>query len=96
MLEFTTNEKNKNKYVINDITIYYLGNVKMFEYIKNNYKNIKFTGCTFRYAAFNGNLDNIKWLKENKCPWNENTFTYAAGNGNLENMKWLKENGCPP
>ncbi len=37
----------------------------------------------------------MKWLKENGCPWNENTFRAAAINGNLENMKWLKENGCP-
>ena len=37
----------------------------------------------------------MKWLKENNCPWNEETFEYAAKNGNLENMKWLLENNCP-
>ena len=46
-------------------------------------------------AAENGNLDNMKWLKEQGCPWDESTFDYAAKNGNLENMKWLKEQGCP-
>ncbi len=50
---------------------------------------------TFGYAAENGNLDVMKWLKENGCPWDENTFKYAVVHGNLENMKWLKENGCP-
>ena len=67
----------------------------MFEYIKNNCKNIKFASNIFTRAAKNGNLENMKWLKENGCPWNLWTFEYAALNGNLENMKWLKENGCP-
>jgi hypothetical protein len=45
-------------------------------------------------ASKNGNLENMKWLKEQGCPWNDYTFEYAATNGNLENMKWLKEQGC--
>lgn len=49
----------------------------------------------FTSAAKNGNLENMKWLKENGCPWDANTFASAAKNGNLDNMKWLKENGCP-
>ncbi len=47
------------------------------------------------YAAKKGNLENMKWFKENGCPWDSNTFSIAAENGNLENMKWLKENECP-
>ena len=94
MLEFATDKRNKNKHVINKKTTYYLGNIEMFEYIKNNYRNVKFTSDTFAYAALNGNLENMKWLKENGCYWDEWTFMYAAKNGNLENMKWLKENGC--
>jgi len=46
-------------------------------------------------AALNGNLVNMKWLKENNCPWGTWTFRNAAHNGNLDNMKWLKENNCP-
>jgi len=65
MLEFVVDKRNKNKYVIDKETTYYLGNVKMFEYIKNNYNNIKFTENTFKYAALNKNLENMKWLKEN-------------------------------
>ena len=41
---------------------------------------------TFGSAAENENLDNMKWLLLNKCPWGENTFTEAAENDNLENM----------
>jgi len=48
----------------------------MFEYIKNNYGNIKFTSETFKYAALNGNLENIKWLKENECPKYNDTKQY--------------------
>jgi len=40
-------------------------------------------------------LDNMKWLKEIGCPWDNKTFTAATIYGNLNNMKWLKENGCP-
>ncbi len=46
------------------------------------------------YAAKKGNLENMKWLKENGCPWNKWTFISAVENGNQENIKWLKENGC--
>jgi len=95
MLEFATDKRNKNKYIVNEKTTYYLGNVEMFKYMKKNYLKIKNTKNTFEMAASNGNLENMKWLKENGCPWNVLIFAEAALNGNLENMKWLKENGCP-
>ena len=47
------------------------------------------------YATEYGNLEVIKWLKENGCPWDTRTCTFAALNGHLEVLKWLKENGCP-
>ncbi len=50
---------------------------------------------TFAFAARNGNLENMKWLKENGFHNDTWTFGWAAENGNLENMKWLKENGLP-
>jgi len=59
MLEFVMDERNKNEYEINEKTTYCLGNVEMFEYVKNNYKNIKFTHNTFMYAALNRNLENM-------------------------------------
>ena len=95
MLKFATDKRNKNKYVINEKTTYYLGNVEMFRYMKSNYPKINNTENTFANAAKNGNLENMKWLKENGCPWKKDIFANATKNGNLENMKWLKENGCP-
>ena len=41
-----------------------------------------------------GNLDNMKWLKDNNFQWDANTFIAAAKNGNLDNMKWLWDKGC--
>ena len=55
----------------------------------------KLTERCYEHAALRGNLVNMKWLKQNDCPWNAWTFHYAAWNGCLKNMKWLKENGCP-
>jgi hypothetical protein len=46
-------------------------------------------------AALCGNLDNMKWLKSQDCPWNTKTFAAAAKHGNLDNMKWLKSQDCP-
>ena len=37
----------------------------------------------------------MKWLLENKFPYDEYVFQRAAENGNLENMKWLLKNKFP-
>ena len=46
-------------------------------------------------AADHGHLDVLKWLRENGCPWDEETCAYAARGGHLEVLKWARENGCP-
>lgn len=46
-------------------------------------------------VALDGNLENMKWLKEQGCTLDTLTFVCAVQNGNLENVKWLKEQGCP-
>ena len=50
---------------------------------------------TFINAAEKGILENMKWLKNNNCPWNHYTFIKAVEHGNLENIDWLINNGCP-
>ena len=37
----------------------------------------------------------MKWLFENKCPWNHWTVIYTIKTGIFENIKWLLENNCP-
>ena len=34
-------------------------------------------------------------MRENDCPWDEDTCTDAAQGGHLEVLKWSRENGCP-
>ena len=48
------------------------------------------------YAATNGDLQTLKWLKYNGCPLNEYSLicTYAAKNGHLETLQWLRDNDC--
>ena len=46
-------------------------------------------------AAGYANIENMEWLKENKCPLNEKTFKYAVSFGTFEAMKWLLVNKCP-
>ena len=47
---------------------------------------IVFSSNLMSIVALHGNLENMKWLKSNGCPWNHLTFQSAAKNGNLENM----------
>ena len=46
-------------------------------------------------AAKVGNLDVLKWARENDCPWDETTCAHAALRGHLEILKWARENDCP-
>ena len=46
-------------------------------------------------AAEGGQLEVLKWLRENGCPWCERTCMSAAKGGHLEILKWARENGCP-
>ena len=43
----------------------------------------------------NGNLEILKYLHENGCPWDEDSCYNASENGNLEVLKYLHENNCP-
>lgn len=68
------------------------------EYHKINtvdFSNIKLSTSTFANMTKNGDLENMKWLKDQGCPWDEYTFVYAVENGDLECLQWLKEQGCP-
>ncbi|KAL6075282.1 Ankyrin repeat domain containing protein [Balamuthia mandrillaris] len=46
-------------------------------------------------AASNGNLEMLKWLHEQGCPWDASTFDRAAVSGDLEVAKWMHAQGCP-
>src|SRR5438128_1996821 len=59
---------------------------------KEDLENSKFQ--IVNYAATNGYLKLLQWLKANGCSWNGSTCSYAAYNGHLEILKWLKVDGC--
>tara|TARA_B110000503_G_C7168829_1_gene423282 strand:- start:4505 stop:5293 length:789 start_codon:yes stop_codon:yes gene_type:complete len=46
-------------------------------------------------AAKEGQLEVLKWLRENGCPRNERTFANATLYGHLKVLKWARANGCP-
>tara|TARA_B110000967_G_scaffold192210_1_gene218622 strand:+ start:1525 stop:2265 length:741 start_codon:yes stop_codon:yes gene_type:complete len=46
-------------------------------------------------AAETGQLEVVKWLRANGCPWDEMTCSWAAQGGRLEVLQWLRANGCP-
>jgi hypothetical protein len=50
------------------------------------------------YNAFElsiDNLDNIKWLHENKCPFNKNILSKVIKLGNIDVIEWMLEKKFP-
>ena len=58
------------------------------------------SGCavnetTMEYAARNGDLDMVQWLRNvTNCPWDASTCACAARGGHLHVLKWVRQNGC--
>jgi hypothetical protein len=48
-----------------------------------------------KWAALQGQLEILKWLRENDFPWDEKTCTRAVRGGHLEVLQWLRANSCP-
>ena len=46
-------------------------------------------------AARSGQLEELKVLRAEGCPWDEWTCACAAHYGHLEMMQWAHPNGCP-
>ena len=46
-------------------------------------------------AAGGGHLELLKFLYDNKCPWDEYICAEAAYNGHLDVLKFLHEHSCP-
>src|SRR6201996_5510443 len=74
---------------------FYCSVIKNLELLKKLlHFNFKYNKYVSYGAAFNGDLEVLKWARENGCDWNSNTCTWAAENGHLEVLKWARENGC--
>ena len=46
-------------------------------------------------AAASGNLELVRWLRAEGCPWNRWTCSYAVNKGHVEVLSWVRENGAP-
>ena len=51
------------------------------------------TACSM--TADQGDLDVLKWLHENGCPWDADTCSRAVRGCHIDVLKYLHENGCP-
>ena len=46
-------------------------------------------------AARSGQFEELKALRAENCPWDEETCAYAAEGGYLEVLQWARTNRCP-
>jgi hypothetical protein len=60
--------------------------------VKGKYK---FTQLSMNRAALFGDLEMIKWLREQRVPCDKDACDYAAQGGHLEVLKWLREQEAP-
>ena len=54
-----------------------------------------FNEWTCTRAAEGGQLDVLKWLRENGCPWDCNVLRRAEARGHARVAAWARDNGCP-
>ena len=59
--------------------------------------NIPAEGKTevFRWAAYRGELETMKWAEKNFFRMDVDTCNFAAAGNSLEALKWLRANYCP-
>ena len=46
-------------------------------------------------AAGSGNLELVKGLRGEGCPWYFSSCAAAVNQGHVEVLRWARENGCP-
>ena len=74
---------------------FYCSVMKNLELLKNLlHFNFRHSIYVSYGAAFNGDLEVLKWARENGYNWDSWTCCSAAQNGHLEVLKWARENGC--
>ena len=61
---------------------------------ENDYEYFHWDDSVTYWAAANGRLDCLKYVKENGFQWDEDTTRGAARCGNLKCLQFAHENGC--
>ena len=85
-------KKQDNKWIIKHAVI--KNNRECIKFILMNKLDLLGPSAT-ETAALTGNLEMLKFLRQNGCVWNSRTCTAAAHNGSLECLKYAHFNGCP-
>lgn len=70
------------------------GDLKMLKFLTTDYA-LRVDHGAVQLAAQTGNLEILKWLKENQYPWDNFTCKCAINNNHFELLKWMINNGCP-
>jgi len=47
------------------------------------------------FAAWNGHMDCLVYVRENGCPWDADTCIYATKRGQIDCLAYAQKNGCP-
>lgn len=50
---------------------------------------------TCSWAAYQGNLELLQWIRSQGCPWDIWTCIFAARMGHLDVLEWAIVEGCP-
>ena len=70
--------------------------LELLEWAREEKKCKKWDRCTINEAAYNGNLEMVKYCVANKCPIDTGACAEAARNGHLEVLKYLREEAKAP
>lgn len=69
--------------------------LESLKYLYENFNDKQLWGTTTtRYAASYGNIDILKYLHKNGCPWDWKTCKYAVETDCLECLEYAHKNGC--
>lgn len=67
------------------------GHIHVLEWIKQNDPHLLHPSAYCKAK----NLETIKWLHSNGCPWNEHVCAHLVKRKNMERLQWVRDNGCP-
>ena len=71
--------------------------VDVFQTLLQQCKEIKDASCAVSMAACHGNLEIMKFIRDNTgCLWDKYTYCFAVNpNSNIEILNYMKNNECP-
>jgi hypothetical protein len=71
----------------------FVGCLDVVKYMRNSDGRLRGNTITAASAAAGGNLEVLKYLHDNGCPWDRKTIMSAAEYGKLECIKYAHTNG---